>query len=102
LWRCRELTGKQSLNALFAEAAGTHKLSNDETLYLCSYFPAMYYLASSKLNVALLGNLAFVITLSMYKLALKVRLDLHWVFNLFAVGFWACWWGTCRDAMRQC
>lgn len=37
------------------------------------YFPAMYYLASSKLNVALLANLAFVLTLGLHKIALKVR-----------------------------
>ena len=32
----------------------------------------MYYLASSKLNAAVLGNFAFAITLCLYRLALKV------------------------------
>lgn len=39
----------------------------------CSYFPAMFYVASSKVNVAVLGNLAFALTLTAYKFALKVR-----------------------------
>jgi hypothetical protein len=33
----------------------------------------MYYLASSKLNVAVLGNLAFALTLCLHKIMLKVR-----------------------------
>ena len=32
----------------------------------------MYYLASSKLNVAVLGNLGFALALCTYKLAVKV------------------------------
>lgn len=36
------------------------------------YFPAVYYLANSKISVALLGNLGFALALLLYRLMIKV------------------------------
>jgi hypothetical protein len=38
----------------------------------CRFFPAMVYLATSKLSITVLGNLGFAVALSMYKVMTKV------------------------------
>jgi hypothetical protein len=42
----------------------------------------MFYLASSKVNVAVLGNFAFALTLAAYRLALKVPYQLPFELSL--------------------
>ena len=40
----------------------------------CRFFPAVVYLASSKIAIAALGNLAFALALCTYKVVIKVRI----------------------------
>lgn len=40
--------------------------------YRCRFFPAVYYLTTSKIAIAVLGNLAFALALTLYNLTTKV------------------------------
>ena len=41
-------------------------------LCFCRFFPAVYYLSTSKIAIAVLGNLAFAMALTLYNLTTKV------------------------------
>ena len=43
-------------------------------LLFCRFFPAVYYLSTSKIAIAVLGNLAFATALTLYNLTTKVSI----------------------------
>ncbi len=43
-----------------------------QALFVCRFFPAVYYLSTSKIAIAVLGNLAFAMALTLYNLTTKV------------------------------
>lgn len=53
----------------------------------CRFFPAVYYLTTSKIAIAVLGNLAFALALTLYNLTTKVDMLEQQVGGYFASYF---------------
>lgn len=51
-----------TLNNLFTPSNHTH----------CRFFPAVFYMATSKLSMAVMGNMSFALTLLVYRIIVKV------------------------------